>query len=89
MLQNIDRKLWSLENAEHMFIHLGGGLSEQDYDGLEHALRAPNRRSQIPELSALKRSVERFKELVEPTLPNETKALRIKDIKNSFEGPAF
>ena len=31
-----------------MFIHLGGGISEQDYDGLEHSLRAANGRSQIP-----------------------------------------
>ena len=43
-----------------MFIHLGGGMSEQDYDGLEHSLRAANGRSQIPKLSALKKNLERF-----------------------------
>ena len=87
--QTIDRKLWSLENAEHMFIHLGDGLSEQDYDGLEHALRASNRCSQIPKLSALKRSLEKFKELVEPTLPNKTKGFRIKDIKTVLKDQLF
>ena len=63
-----------------MFIHLGGGMSEQDYDGLEHSLRAANGRSQIPKLSALKKNLERFKELVTPTVGGETKGFHVKDI---------
>lgn len=78
--QSIDKTLWSINEAEHMFIHLGGGMSEQDYDGLEHSLRAVNGRNQIPKLSALKKNLERFKELVTPTVPNETKGFRVINI---------
>ena len=54
--QSIDRQLWSINEAEHMFIHLGEGMSEQDYGSLEHSLRAANGRSRIPKLSALKKT---------------------------------
>ena len=54
--QSIDRQLWSINEAEHMFIHLGGSMSEQGYDVLEHSLRAANGRSQIPKLNALKKT---------------------------------
>ena len=78
--QSIDRHLWSINEAEHTFIHLGGGMSEQDYDGLEHSLRDANGRSQIPKLGALKTNFERFKELVTPTVAGEAKGFRVKDI---------
>ena len=79
--QSIDRRLWSVNEAEHMFVHQDGGMSEQDYDGLEHSLRAANRRSQIPKLSSLKKSLERFKYLVIPTIDGETKGFRVQDTK--------
>ena len=78
--QSIDRQLWSINEAEHMFIHLDGGKSEQDYDGLEHSLRAAYGRSQIPKLSALKKNLECFKELVTPIVAGETKGFRFKDV---------